>query len=343
MHPPRSARQGQIGQVRAGDEQHDHRDAEQDEDERTSVSDQVIAVGKDVHTPSGHEGRLFVGNLPGESPHLRARGFHREIAIHACDHGEVVCSSLRAIELAELLRDPDVHVGRGKGEAGPHHADDGKGFVVQRDRPSENGAVRPEPLAPKPVADQDCWRASLPAFLFVEQASGLRLNAKCVECRGRHPRRPQGERLPSAGERDGERPAVRAEAFEHTGAVAPIEIVAGRHDIAVLALRRHFPDAHQPLGLVIWQGLQQHAPNDAEDRCGCTDGERQGADRRQRERGVLREKPQGETDVFHRPLHWHLYAITVSFRPMISARSSATTRVRLRAGLISGNRTSTTV
>ena len=106
------ARQRQVGEVGARDEQDADRRRRTGEDERPSVSDEVGAVGNDVRAPSGHAGRLLVVDLPGEARTSAAAALHRRYrpASAARRQAEVVVLVLRAIFSLNCCAIHDVHI-----------------------------------------------------------------------------------------------------------------------------------------------------------------------------------------------------------------------------------------
>jgi hypothetical protein len=79
---------------------------------------------------------------------------------------------------------------------------------------------------------------------------------------------------------------------------APVQKVRIGDTEPLAALRRHrFVQQHQPFGLSIRQRTQQHAVNDAEDRCISADAKRECEDGNQREDWIFQQHSPAKAQV----------------------------------------------
>ncbi len=182
-----AARQEQVGDVGAGDEQHESDGAEQHQQQRTHVADHVL--GHRRHRGGKlHRGRIVyrqVGGEPCRHPTDVGRGLFRGDAVAqprdtaqevraANGYGGAVETQrhegLRRIRRVELQR---------QAEAGRQHAGDGERAPVQPDGAADDATIGAE-LTPPEAIGQQHHRVRTGRIVFgSERASELRSDAEC--------------------------------------------------------------------------------------------------------------------------------------------------------------------
>ena len=274
----RGARQQQVRDVRAGDEQHEadraHQHQQRRLDARVAISFMEVgvmvqfggyAVGEVALEAVGKCGDVALGLLDADA-WLEASGGDEKLV------GPPVVAELFR---REHQRRPQI--GRAVEEAVEarrHHADDVVGLAVEEDlapddaRRRRSGAARSRSSGRRPCRARRGPRRG-------ERAAEQRLHAEDLEELRRRLRREQPLGLADAGEvgvpalADGER-------IEDLHALA--DVAVGRHgkpgfeavEDGVVVVERH-----QPIGLVVRQRPQQHAVDEREDRGVRADAQRE--------------------------------------------------------------------
>ena len=260
--PCRAASEEQVGDVGAGDEQHEpDRPQEQPHPGDRLAAQEVVLQRLDARAPPRVRAGVLLGDALGDRLHVRVGLLQGHVGLQAAHHQqpvEVVVDLLggESEGHVQVVHDP---VG-GPGSEDPHH---GVGLAVQPDLTADDVAVGPEPLLPEAMGqDEDLIPAHL-AFLGQEVAAQ-------EEAVPHHRHEPRGRELCSSLVRaiaDGQAhvpagPGVQV--LEDRGLALPLEKVAGGARVAVPLDSR--PHHDELVGVGIGQGSEQGGVDDAEDR-----------------------------------------------------------------------------
>ena len=174
-------------------------------------------------------------------------------------------------------------------EPGGHHADDDERAARQVHGPPDDRRIRIKPRAPDPLAQDDAIDAGCSSSRENVRPSATRApsNSKYPAVTNR-PSRFSGPADPRNSWPSRKNPATPAKSCgcSRKARSPPAEAAARRARV----LREH---ANQPLGVRVWQWLQQHAADDAVDRGGAADGEPEGQGDDSREGRLLHEPARG--------------------------------------------------
>ena len=125
--------QEQVGDVRAGDEQHESNRAGEHEERRANVAGQLLAQAHDPRRPAGIEVGKHLRQVQRDLSHVDLRAFDSNARLQTADDRQR--SPARNPRLRrEPDRQPDVHALVEKREAGRHDADDRVGNALRDDR-----------------------------------------------------------------------------------------------------------------------------------------------------------------------------------------------------------------
>ena len=299
--PHRRARQQQARDVGAGDDQQKRRRAEQREERRPEDADDlgrernrtrgVVAVGGWIFNPEAlrQRAQLVVRSLDGDTRFQPGDRLHEMGA---------------AAVLGDVPRDamPDVGPVRIRKPL-RHHADDGEQRAVERDRLADNRRVAAETFAPQAMADHRDPVARVGGTLR-ETGAEHRLHAEHgEEVRRRLDRADPLRVVPRLGQRQLRIPPGRG-IVEHLRQAAIVDEVDRRDPLVRQPLAVvGFPHHRQAIGIGIWKRAQHHAIEDAEDRGGRADPERQRQHRRDREPRRPPQQAPAEPDVLQQRVH----------------------------------------
>ena len=175
----RGAREQQVRDVRAGDEQHEGHRAEQQVQRRPGAAGDLL--------PQRHDRRAFVcvaqrigGREPrGDRPHLAPGLCQRDAWRQPGDHAVIVGRSRGRLG-DRGGGEPDVGPRR-EAEAGRHHAHDRIRLPEHRDRAAQSLAPAVEPAQPEVVGDDGGGRPLGPLLPRAEQPPEPRRDAEHVE------------------------------------------------------------------------------------------------------------------------------------------------------------------
>ena len=161
--------QQQVGDVGAGDQQHEDDRARQEIDCSADITVEK-APERGHHAQRGrHERALTVADVDRACLHARPRILNRSIAREPGD-GEHRTLARRA---GGIEGQPELLAHGGELERRRHDADDFDDLVVEPDRAADHRPVRPEAAAPEPVAQQD-HLPSLADIRSIDEAAELR-------------------------------------------------------------------------------------------------------------------------------------------------------------------------
>ncbi len=305
------AREEQIGEVRAGDQQHErHRRGQHLErgpharrhvvDERSGADVDRTALAEDQ---VGH--RTLDGAGAGAALGFRLREGHARLQarerLRVVDDGRAGrrLDGQRRIQADRLavVTQPDFLVG--KGEARRRHADDVVMNAIDDDRPADHSGVAPEPVAPEAVREDHHGRRPLLRVRGHEESASSGRDAQQGEqprrdARTPHALRPfrRADRVVPTAERGDAVDRVRGSRPRPVGRSAQL----GPGDRLARA-GMLFPQPDEPIGLRIRQRAEQHAVGDAEDRRGPADGKRDGDHGGGGKAPVCRHRPERAADV----------------------------------------------
>ena len=300
--PRRAAREQQVGHVGAGDQQDQADGAEQQDQRRASVLDDVVLQRDDPnpHLRGGVLGELLA-ELRRDSIHLRLGLGQRHVAPDPAEHGEEGEVPRRGLLVVELDRREELRVGHEEplgGQVQPEarwqDPDHLVGDAVYLDRASHQAGVAAVAAEPEPVAEHHHVRPAGHLFIGCEGAPQHRLHAEQREEVGGDRGEVHPLRLAIAGEVPPQvrhaRPARRREGLEGLAAELVVAEIPGRDRGEGLRPDPEVvPDHDQTPGVRVRQRPEQHAIHHREDRRGCADAERQGGDR---DRGPPRARAQ---------------------------------------------------
>ena len=331
--PParRGAGEQQVADISRGDQQDERHGPHQHEQARAHVACEVLVEGTDgdrdvlvrswVRVPRARHDRL----------ELRGRRTRGNATMEAGDHLKEVLRSRLPQLRREPGRDPELRVPVGKAERQRHHTDDHRCTVVDQNRASNHLPVAAEHPLPRAVAEDDdrsCAGLVVPCGQRApEQGAGLQHLEDAAHAADA--RQPHRLALPREAH---VRPAVRGHDAEGRAPTAPVVEVAGRHCAAgVLAIQCLVPERVEPLGLVVRQGSEEHAVDDAEDSGVRADAQRQRQDRDGCKACVPAQGPQPVTDVLQQRAHVSLRHAGERRPRVVPARTRSNIRARSTA------------
>ena len=302
QHP----RQRQVGDVGAGQQQHQAGRAEQQPQDRPRVGGQrrqhrrgagaepglgAIDVREVLLEPLRHGGHLGGRRLEGhpglEQPeHLQPR--------EGAPVGDDVALRRRA-ERARRGRHVDVDA-VGIVRHVRHHADDGVRPVVHLEHLADDVRVAAEPGGPVVVAEHEHRLGALVVVGIGEGAADERPDAEHVEevVRDHAGGHPVGLAAPQQIEVHLVELHQAVQAGELLAVV--VELLDRDAEVLLVGQRRGVADDHQPLAVGVRQRREEHAVHHAEDRRVGADAE---AQREHGDRGVAGRLPQGAGGVAH--------------------------------------------
>ena len=206
-------------------------------------------------------------------------------------------SILAALGISKGQRNEDAQVGVEKLERFWQHADDRVPLVVHAQFTTDDAIETARLTLGEGIAQQDDPVVPGRSFLFGEQAAANRVGPQDAKERRRHPER--GDAFGGGALADS-KPAELIErlALEHVGQGQAVEVVGHRRAGPLdPGAREAIEQKHQPIGFRVRQRTQQDRSDDGEDRGVRADADRQREDGCQRERAILPEQPEGETQI----------------------------------------------
>jgi hypothetical protein len=289
------ARQEQVGDVGAGDQQHGG-DGAQHQQERIPerARDRLAQVAHgdaDIPVAVG----VLLGDLAGDDRQLSAdvidgaaRGGARD------DPGVIAYDAALHQVRARLEPDGGPDVGGPEFEGGRHDADHRVGLAVEGDGVVQDAPVSGEALLPGGVAQHAHRRGGGGVFGVGEHAAEHRLHAEQGPDRRGHGALAEHSGFREARQRGG-RAGGEGEVLDAACVPAPLEVIeVGHRHLAVGAIQPVRPDEEDVVAVLIGERMQQHGVDDAEDRRGGTDAQSQDRYHRGGEAGGLGELAQGE-------------------------------------------------
>ena len=291
--------QREVGDIGAGDQQHQGSGAQQNQQHRTGVAGQLLAerrgdggvagvglidLGEVLLEPAGHRGQVGAELLDGHpGPQPAERGHAPEggaVLVHACFAARPERTGRRRhvdVVVSWILRD------RGQ------HPDHRVGLVVHLEHGAHDVWVATEALLPVGVAQHQHRFGAQVVVGVDERAAEQRLHAKHGEKVGRHHPGQHPVRLTAVQERE-RHAVILDEAVQRLQLVAVVDDLLDRErNVLGAGAGCLLAREHQLVPVAVGQRLQQHAVDNAEDRGVGADAERQGHDHQQ---AVARAAPQ---------------------------------------------------
>ena len=289
----------QVGDVGAGDEEHEHARTQQQEEERPVIADVRIddrPHGRGVLGDWRRAVRIRFGRrLHGSNRRVLALAERHPIA-HPADQRQEARLMKVGVVARHGQRDPELREFRGERlERRRHHADHGARRAVHLDRPSEDRAVPAEPGAPRPVADHRDVVAPGRVFLGEERSAHRRRDAERLEVFMRHAcAADQLGRVASANRET--RVDPRRDRLERVPRLVAEEEEVHRRSTTPRPAP-HDPHGHDAVGVPERQRPEDDGVQRREHRRGGTEAERQRQHGHRREGGGAPELTERERDV----------------------------------------------
>ena len=331
--PGGGAREQQVRDVRAGEEQHEGDRGKEGPERRPGFGDAALEK-RDDHRPLAAVGPRVLRLEPRHDrvelgPRRRERGARRQARE---DAQALVIAALEPTGLGAVPAERPVEIDRLREESerlGQDAHDDVRD-AVEPDRSPHDRGIGPEAASPERGGEQGDGSGPGPIVGFGERAAERRLDAQNREERRRHLAAAQDRRLSGPGEGDAIRPVGRLRR-ERAAARAPVEEV---HPGNALLPEPETPlgDDDEPVRLGVGQGTQQHRVDDREDCRVRADAERERGDRNGGEARRTPECPERIAQVLSECVHG---VTPTSARPWArrarpGAPGSSRPRVRLR-------------
>ena len=297
--PRHGAGEEQIGNVRAGEEQHERHGGELGE----HVRPRMLAVERvcilDAHVPLVVVLRILALQLLHDGMHVGVGTADRQAGREPRQHaGEHTAVALAAEVAVERERRPELGARR-KDEPRRHDTDDGARHVVDANDASQHLRVRAEVAAPHPVAqDDDVRRLGVARVVIGERATQRGTRAQQMEVARRDAIAVYALRLLDVGDAGLEGPE-RGQLAEALVAARQVDVVRGRHEGVVRARvrRRDFGDEDETSGIGGGDRVEDQRAGEAVDARRAADAEREADDRGGGETFGAKETARGEAKV----------------------------------------------
>ena len=169
--PDCGAGQKKVGNICASNEQDKRDGAEQNEQRRFDVADDVLMQGSHNCADAGIGLGVLLLQASGDGCHLRLRLCQGHARFHPCDHLQVMIAALTGFLGVECNRYPELIPPRWKLKGSWHHAYDGEAFAIQINRFPNNTGIETKPSLPQSMADDDDVIAARLIFLGAKTAA----------------------------------------------------------------------------------------------------------------------------------------------------------------------------
>jgi hypothetical protein len=290
------ARQEQVRDVDAGD-QEDGRDRGQQREERgPGVAHDRVAEGHEDEAEVRVRLGIPLGQAGREGAHLGLGLGHGYAGAEAPDEVKLVESAHLEALVAERQGKPHLGV-LGPAESRGHDPDHRHRAAVERDGAAGQRGIAGEALAPEPVAQHHRLGQGNGFVRGTERAADQGRNAERLEEAGAHEASRELLRPFEAGERGTERiRAHRCEGLKGAARRPKVDEVGRGHRGPGIPSRSP-PAPHEALGLGIRQRAEKDAARHAEDGGVGADPEAEGHDRSGREPTVFEQEAHSVADV----------------------------------------------
>ncbi len=304
--PRHGATEKQVGQVRAGDEQHERHGAQQHQQRPPRRAGDLVHERRsgDLQLDAAELRRVVLDHTRGERCRVARRLLARHAVLQAADHAVVVgIAAPLPLERVEHARQVGVRrlavelrTAWRELDSRRHHAHDRVRPAIQHQALADRRRAR-EAAAAQPIADDDDRRLGT-ILLRQERAPLCRAHAEQRKDGGRHLRDRDALGIARHAGHLALPDPVDAEIGEGALHLAQIEEVRGRDAEARDArLGDDLVDRHQPPGIPVPERTQQHGVDEAEDDARGADAERERQHRDAGEHRRLDERAQRVTEI----------------------------------------------
>ena len=298
--PRFGTRQQKIGDIGAGNQQHEGDGAEQDEQGLLNIAEELVV--QRGHFDGATLVRLGIRRFEtfGDAIEFGLRMGLRDSGFEAGEGSETAVAAFGEVlgGASHPERDPSFRLVRNSAEPGRHDANDGPGAAIELHGASDDGGVRTEASLPQAVAQDDDGVALRHFVLFRKEGPPKGgAHSKQVEVRLGDNLRPDALGFIDTGERHGAG-IERGHGLEGAALGAPIEVI-GKGGAAALDLGAlHVaPEFHQSRRFGIGQRAENDGIDDAEDRRVGADPECQGERGDDSEAGTLAQRARGVAEI----------------------------------------------
>ena len=323
------AREQQVGDVRAGNQQ-EHADGAEERDERgPHVLDDILLQcdGANPH-PRRFVDRVLRTQLRGDrfEVGLRLRQCHARL--HPAEDREEREVARRLVRVVELQRLPDLRVGHEEGfgrqpqaSRGRQHADDCLITAVEPDATADDRRIAAVPRHPEPMTEDHDVRPAHRFFFGGEVTAVKRIDAHGLEEVGGDRRDIHSFDVAAVGESTGRADEVAArggpDRFEELRPLLVVLEVTGRHRRQRLCADAEVdPQVHHASRFAITERAHEDAADDAEDRRRRADAEAEREDGYGGETGRASQHAQRVAQILER---W--FASSRLYQPTTTARA----------------------
>ena len=291
-----AARQQEIRQIDAGDQQERHRRAQQENQRGLCLARDLFTQRRDDHGVGASE--ILRRHLQTQCRHRLPGLLQRNARLEPRNDLRVVPGEVSTHPRRERRRHPEVDVARGhEVEVARHDADHFVGLVVERHRPPDDVGGTAEAALPQSVADDHDTHAVVVLVLGKDTPEHRLYTQHAPEGPGDLAR---GNLLgfPVARERRVAR-LTRREIREDRIETTPLDPfcwcgVVPRRDVG---LPHRVPDHHETARIGVGHGADQHRVEGAEHRGNPADAERERRDRDRRERRIASDLPHSIAEI----------------------------------------------
>ena len=276
-----AARQREIGEVGAADQQQEASRRDQQQKDRSGLGvDQSLGVWLHHDAPALVRGREVVFDALADRVHVGARLRKRDAVFQPGKRNHPM-EVARHVRRLERQRPPELHRCAVERARRRQDADDRVRLVVEKDRAVDDGRIRAELGDPHAVTDDRHLVFAQLVLTGKKRPAQCRFGAKHLEVARGHQAASELDWFGAAGQRD-RVAGLRRHEVEDGVVSLPVEEVQ-RRDAVALASRRLLHDADDAIGVRVGERLEQHRIHEAEDRrIGAdADGQRQDGDGRE--------------------------------------------------------------
>ncbi len=316
------ASEQQVCDVGAGDQQQEADGDEEHHQRAPRVLDDILLQRND---PDAHVSGLVLGmlraKLSRDAVHVRLGLLERHLRLEPPEHREERQVAWQLRRVVELQRLPDLRVGdlkrlrrQPQPEARRHDSDHGLIETVQPDPTTHDARIAAVPAPPQVVTENHDLRTTHRFFFRGEVTSVGRIHTEQREEIRRDRRDFDAFRLDAVSRQRADRSDhLRARAggknLEGLAALLVVPEVTWRHrGQGLRADPEVHPDVRDPLGRSVWQGSQQDAVHDREDRRRRAYAEAQRHDGYRRETWASNQRPQRVSNILPNSRHASLIA-----------------------------------
>ncbi len=276
------------------DEQHRPHRGHQDDERRPELrAHHAVQQAVDGGPPVLLDRGILLGDGAGDAAHLRLRLLEADPWLEPRGRAQVV-------EVAHgVAGEGERHVAVAPAPielARREHADDGVPLAIQDDLAAHQAGIPAELRSPGPLAEHEHVVVAELILARDEEAPQGRAHAEDVEVGRAHQVQPELAGLARGGRHGHDLAGLRGHGGEGRRLPLPV-LEVQRRDAVARAAGRLLPELHQPFGLGIREGLEQHPIQEAEYRGVGPQAQPDGEDGHGREGGTLAQAANREADV----------------------------------------------